>query len=82
MLSSKDIAICCENPEAANMLDRILRVLASHSVLYCSVVEDDNRRVRSFKRVYGLAPVAKYFAGNDDGVSWGPFLSITQDKVY
>ncbi|KAI4346256.1 hypothetical protein L6164_013323 [Bauhinia variegata] len=41
-LSSKDIAakLCSKNPEAPTMLDRILRLLASHSVDYCSVADD------------------------------------------
>ena len=40
-LSAKDIAaqIGCENPEAAAMLDRVLKLLASHSVLCCSVAD-------------------------------------------
>ncbi|CAA6656101.1 unnamed protein product [Spirodela intermedia] len=41
-----------ENPDAAVMVDRILRLLASYSILTCSVVDDDNGRVR---RRYGLA---------------------------
>ena len=84
MLCAKDIAahLRCKNPEAANMLDRILRVLASHSVLNCSVVEDDNPKLGSFKRLYSLAPLAKHFACNDDGVSLGPFIALAQHKVY
>ncbi|KAH7510833.1 hypothetical protein FEM48_ZijujUnG0080100 [Ziziphus jujuba var. spinosa] len=38
------------------MLDRILRLLASHSLLSCSVVADDNG---SFERLYSLAPASK-----------------------
>ncbi|MED6196518.1 hypothetical protein PIB30_048245 [Stylosanthes scabra] len=41
-LSAKDIAdkIGTNNPEAPTMLDRLLRLLASHSLLCCCVVED------------------------------------------
>ena len=54
-----------KNPNAATMLDRILRMLACHSVLGCSVVVDD---FRSFQRLYSLSPVSKHFVRNEDGV--------------
>ena len=43
-----------KNPEATVMLDRILRMLASHSVLGCSVVADEfgsYQRLQSFSCV-------------------------------
>ena len=54
-----------KNPNAATMLDRILRMLACHSVLGCSVVADD---FGSFQRLYSLSPVSKHFVRNEDGV--------------
>ncbi|KAK1273931.1 Caffeic acid 3-O-methyltransferase [Acorus gramineus] len=66
------------NPEAPVMLDRILRLLASYSVLTCSVVDGEDGKV---KRLYGLAPVAKYLTKNEDGVSMAPVLLMLQDKV-
>ena len=76
-LSAKEIAekICCKSPESATMLDRVLRLLASHSVVYCDSRAED-------RSLYSLAPVAKYFAANDDGVSLGPMLLLAQDQVY
>ncbi|CAA7391545.1 unnamed protein product [Spirodela intermedia] len=41
-----------ENQEAAVMVDRILRLLASYSILICSVVNDEVRKAR---RRYGPA---------------------------
>ncbi|CAA6656102.1 unnamed protein product [Spirodela intermedia] len=41
-----------ENPAAVIMVDRILRLLASYSILTCSVVDGDGGKVR---RRYGLA---------------------------
>ncbi|KAI4355324.1 hypothetical protein L6164_004107 [Bauhinia variegata] len=81
-LSGKDIAtqLCCKNPEAPSMLDRILRLLASHSVLHCSVVADD-QKPGSFQRLYSLAPVARFYSRNAEGVSMGPFIALVQDKV-
>uniref|UniRef100_A0A5B7BL78 Putative O-methyltransferase 2 n=1 Tax=Davidia involucrata TaxID=16924 RepID=A0A5B7BL78_DAVIN len=66
---------CRSNPEAPAMLDRILLLLASYSVLTCSVVDAE-------QRLYGLAPVAKYFVRNEDGVSLGPLMALLQDKVF
>ena len=76
-LSAKEIAekLCCKSPESATMLDRLLRLLASHSVVYCDSTMEDHR-------LYSLAPVAKHFAPNDDGVSFAHLLLLNQDKVY
>ncbi|KAH7519390.1 hypothetical protein FEM48_Zijuj08G0031100 [Ziziphus jujuba var. spinosa] len=80
-LSSSDIAaqMPIKNPEAPIMLDRILRLLASHSLLSCSVVADDNG---SFERLYSLAPASKFFVTNKDGVSLGPLMALIQDNVF
>ena len=63
------------NPEAPIMLDRMLYLLTTHSVLSCSAIDGDGR-------VYALTPVSKYFVSNQDGVSFGPLLASTQDKVF
>lgn len=73
------------NPNASEMLDRMLRFLASHSILTCTVVDlpSDSRAVQvGDRRSYGLAPVAKYFVSNQDGVSLAPQLCLIQDKVF
>ena len=62
------------NPEAPIMLDRMLYLLTTHSVLSCSAIDGD-------ERVYALTPVSKYFASNQ-GVSFGPLLALIQDKVF
>lgn len=87
-LSSADIAaqIGTKNAEAPMMLDRILRLLASHSVLNCTVVnanDGDHGYGPNFQRVYSLAPVSKYFVKSDeDGVSLGALMALIQDKVF
>lgn len=68
-----------KNPEAPMMLDRILRMLATHSLLACSVVADDSG---SFQRLYSLSLTSKHFVCNEDGVSLGPFMALLQDKVF
>ncbi|KAF7843749.1 anthranilate N-methyltransferase-like [Senna tora] len=82
-LSAGEIAsrLACKNPEAPSMLDRLLCLLASHSVLRCSAVADESRGGINggFRRLYGLAPVARFFVKNADGVSLGPFIALAQD---
>lgn len=82
-LSASKIAadLPSKNPDCAVMLDRMLRLLASHSVLTCSTKEGEAARP---ERVYGLTPVAKYFLPNHslNGASLGPLLALHQDKVF
>ncbi|KAK4718700.1 hypothetical protein R3W88_017038 [Solanum pinnatisectum] len=78
-LSSSQIVskMACNNPiDAANMLDRMLYVLATYSLLTCSI---NNNNVR----LYGLSPVGKMFVSdNEDGASLGPLLALLQHKVF
>ncbi|KAJ6710232.1 CAFFEIC ACID 3-O-METHYLTRANSFERASE 1-LIKE [Salix koriyanagi] len=75
-LSASDIAVKLptKNPDAPKMLDRILRLLASHQVLCCSV--------NGLERLYSLAPVSNYFVRNQNGVSLAPFMALLQDSVF
>ncbi|KAI3470896.1 hypothetical protein Pfo_027559 [Paulownia fortunei] len=67
------------NPEAHIMLDRILRLLTSCSVLNCTLKSLPDGGV---ERLYSLAPVCKFLTKTDDGVSLVPLLLLNQDKVY
>ncbi|KAE8650102.1 caffeic acid 3-O-methyltransferase [Cucumis sativus] len=80
-LSPAEIAaeITTTNPNAALMLDRMLRLLACHSVVGCSIVSDKDGNVQ---RLYSLTPISKCYVRNEDGVSLGPMLSLIQDKVF
>ncbi|KAL4385472.1 hypothetical protein GQ457_15G011420 [Hibiscus cannabinus] len=53
------------NPKAPLILDQILRLLASHSVLTFSLVT--NQQDGRFATHYGLAPVAKHFIRSPGG---------------
>ncbi|CAA0808756.1 Flavone 3-O-methyltransferase 1 [Striga hermonthica] len=66
------------NPEARVMIDRILRLLATYSVVSCRLrpLPDGGS-----ERLYGLAPVCKFLTKNEDGVSMAPLLLMNQDKV-
>lgn len=80
-LSTAQIAshLPTQNPDAPTMLDRLLRLLASYSVLTCSLVTRDDGRT---ERLYGLAPVCKFLTRNGDGVSIAPLLIMVHDKVF
>jgi caffeic acid 3-O-methyltransferase / acetylserotonin O-methyltransferase len=67
-----------QNPDAPTMLDRILRLLASYSILTCSLSNDKDGRV---ERLYGLAPVCKFLVKNQDNVSIAPLVLMNHDKV-
>nr|AOS51484.1 caffeic acid 3-O-methyltransferase-like isoform X1 [Calamus jenkinsianus] len=67
-----------ENPKAAVMLDRILRLLASYNILTCSVEDDaDGKPLRR----YGPAPVCKWLTKNADGVSMAAISLMNQDRI-
>ncbi|KAJ8769441.1 hypothetical protein K2173_002931 [Erythroxylum novogranatense] len=75
-ISASDIAskISTQNPDAPLMLDRILRLLASHQVLGCTSVDGQTR-------FYSLTPVAKYFVRDQDDLSLAPRVEFEQGKV-
>ncbi|XP_047340274.1 caffeic acid 3-O-methyltransferase 1-like [Impatiens glandulifera] len=75
MLSPLEIAseIPCKNPNAHIMLERILKLLTSFNVLTTTTTNGEPR--------YGLAPVAKYFVKNEEGVSFAPFMTLLHDKA-
>ncbi|GAB4846031.1 Caffeic acid 3-O-methyltransferase, variant 2 [Ancistrocladus abbreviatus] len=68
-----------KNSDAAPMLDRMLRLLASYSVLNCSVSTLPDGRVKS---LYGLAPICKFLTKNEDGASFSALALMNQDKVF
>ncbi|GMN61122.1 hypothetical protein TIFTF001_030212 [Ficus carica] len=82
-LSSAEIVaqMSTNNPDAPIMVDRMLRLLASHSVLSCSVVSDESAGSNA-RRLYSLCPVSKYFITNEDGVSLGLLIALVHDKVF
>ncbi|KFK42145.1 hypothetical protein AALP_AA2G217100 [Arabis alpina] len=55
------------NPEAPVLLDRMLRLLVSHSILKCRMVESrENGRTGKMERVYAAEPVCKYYLKDSD----------------
>ncbi|KAK9130294.1 hypothetical protein Sjap_010781 [Stephania japonica] len=70
-----------KNSDAHIVLDRLLRFLASHSVLTCITQENDINNGGEVERLYGLTPVCKYFIKNEDGASLCPSLLFTNHKT-
>ncbi|KAK9926448.1 hypothetical protein M0R45_023680 [Rubus argutus] len=68
------------NPNAPLVLDRMLRLLSAHSIITCSISTHQVDHVEVL-RLYGLAPVAKYFIRDQDGASLATLLSFCHDKV-
>nr|KJB23958.1 hypothetical protein B456_004G125600 [Gossypium raimondii] len=66
------------NPDAPVMLDRILRLLATYSILTCSLRTLPDGKV---ERLYGLGPVCKFVTKNEDGVTLSALSLMNQDKV-
>ncbi|XP_042475512.1 caffeic acid 3-O-methyltransferase-like [Macadamia integrifolia] len=67
-----------QNPDAAVMVDRALRLLASYSVVTCSLKTHEDGRI---ERVYGEAPICKLFLQNEETGSLEKLMLMHQDKV-
>lgn len=65
------------NPGAADMVDRMLRLLASYDVVRCQMEDKDGK----YERRYAAAPVGKWLTPNEDGVSMAALALMNQDKV-
>ncbi|KAH7690787.1 O-methyltransferase COMT-type protein [Dioscorea alata] len=81
LLSPEEIAskIHANNPVAHEVLDRMLRFLATYKVVTCDgVIGEDGKS----KKLYGLDPVCKFFTKNEDGVSLAPFLLLFLSKPF
>ncbi|CAD5168273.1 unnamed protein product [Musa acuminata subsp. burmannicoides] len=79
-LSLADIAaqLPTENLQAADMVDRILRLLAAYRFVSCTIETNADGRLL---RKCGAAPVCKHFTKNEDGVSMAALCLLCQDKV-
>ncbi|KAJ8419719.1 hypothetical protein Cgig2_007635 [Carnegiea gigantea] len=66
-----------QNPQAPTMLDRLLQILASYSILTPSVQTLPDGRV---ERLYGLTPVCKFLTKDQDGHSLATQTLLCLDK--
>ncbi|KAL4596228.1 hypothetical protein ACB092_12G149300 [Castanea dentata] len=80
-LSPSEIAakLPTKNPDAPVLLDRMLRLLASYSILKCTL------RTRGTdgetERLYGVESICKFLVKNPDGGSVAPLFLLHHDKV-
>jgi caffeic acid 3-O-methyltransferase len=68
-----------KNQDAPVLLDRMLRLLASYSVLKCTLRTREDGEV---ERLYGVGPICKFFLKNPDGASVAPLFLLHHDKVF
>lgn len=86
-LSSSEIALRLPtkptNPEAPVLLDRMLVLLASHSVIKCRLIEDgENVQTGMTKRVYAAEPVCTFFLSRgDNSGSLASLFMLTLSEV-
>ncbi|BFG19062.1 hypothetical protein CerSpe_053360 [Prunus speciosa] len=82
-LSPSEIAasLPTKNPNASVLLDRMLRLLTSHSILKCSVRTGQDGKV---ERLYGAGALCKFLVKDQHGGvgSVGPLLLLHHDKVF
>ncbi|KMZ57369.1 Glutathione S-transferase-O-methyltransferase fusion protein 11 [Zostera marina] len=85
-LSPKEIAreLSIINPDAPIMLNRMLRLLASHNIVISKLKSDSNfdEDIIVGTTLYGIGPISKYFVKNEDGASLAPMLVALHDEVY
>ncbi|KAF2323703.1 hypothetical protein GH714_036652 [Hevea brasiliensis] len=79
-VSASEIAaqLPTSNPEAPSMLDRMLRLFATHSLLsYSSRTLEDGR----IEKLYGLTPACKFFLGTVEEGSFAPFSAFAYHRA-
>lgn len=67
------------NPDAPAMLDRMLRLLATFSIVGCTTISTADGGV---ERRYKSTPLTKVYVPDEDGVSLAPNLKLFTDKVF
>ncbi|XP_071738108.1 caffeic acid 3-O-methyltransferase-like [Rutidosis leptorrhynchoides] len=66
-------------PETPVIIERLLRYLASESVLTSTVVTDESGKCVT---LYGMTEVSNYYVRNEDGTSLASSLFLIYDKVF
>ncbi|CAM8894661.1 unnamed protein product [Rhodiola kirilowii] len=66
------------NPNAPVLLDRVLSMLASYSVLKCCGKTGEDGVV---ERAYGVSPICQFFTEDEDGGSVTPLFLLHHDNV-
>ncbi|XP_047175735.1 anthranilate N-methyltransferase-like [Vigna umbellata] len=72
------VEIGSKNPEAPAMLDRLLSLLVSHSLLSCSISQQEQHP----QKFYTLSPASKYFVTDPQGASLGSSVKLLLDDIF
>ncbi|KAL8225009.1 hypothetical protein R6Q57_017566 [Mikania cordata] len=67
-----------QNHQTSALIERILRLLASYSVLTSTMVKDEHGES---KMLYGMTPVSNNYVRNQDGTCHASSLLLIYDKV-
>ncbi|KAL4558580.1 hypothetical protein LXL04_036781 [Taraxacum kok-saghyz] len=78
--TSSDIVSCLptQNPQTPIIIERILRYLASKSILTSKFSTNENGDTN---KSYAMTPICKYFVNNEEGASFASFFLFQNDKV-
>ncbi|KAJ9564875.1 hypothetical protein OSB04_000841 [Centaurea solstitialis] len=78
--SSYDLAskLPSQTPQTRHLLERILRFLATQSILESSIETDEHGNSKS---LYSMTPVSNHFVLKQDGTSLGSLVLLIYDKV-
>ncbi|KAI3678713.1 hypothetical protein L6452_38016 [Arctium lappa] len=79
-ISSYDLVsnLPTQTPQTIDLIERILRFLASQSILTSSIATDE---CGNSKKLYRMTPVSNQFVRNQDGTSYASLLLFLYDKV-
>ncbi|KAL4558579.1 hypothetical protein LXL04_036780 [Taraxacum kok-saghyz] len=67
-----------QNPQTPVLIERILRYLASQSILSSTLVRDESG---NSKNVYGMTPLSNNYVRNKDGTSHASTVLLIYDKI-
>ncbi|XP_027182440.1 caffeic acid 3-O-methyltransferase-like [Coffea eugenioides] len=60
------------------MLDRLLQLLSSYSILKCTLVSTENEHTT---KLYGLTPMCEFLIPDSNGMSFAPAVLLSKEKA-
>ncbi|KAK7315489.1 hypothetical protein VNO77_34039 [Canavalia gladiata] len=81
LMSASDITskMPTQHSELPNRLERMLRMLASYSLLTCATRSNSDG---SIERVYGVSPVGKYFVPDESRGNFASFIATSVHYIF
>lgn len=68
-----------KNPDAPVVLDRILQLLSSYSILKCTLCNDQKGHTT---KLFGLTPMGEYLVPDSNGISFAPAILMAREKAF